>query len=69
MNDEPPAHDQAGRYPVRAPGCHHGSVTTTAQRSRDTAGDFGGYAVLEEGGLGALVQIDEDFKDVEFPFL
>lgn len=69
MNDEPTRVLKQGDTWYEAPGCHHRvSDNHSATEPMTLLATFVvDTHVVEDGGPGALVQIDEEFKDVEFP--
>jgi quercetin dioxygenase-like cupin family protein len=69
MNDEPVKTLKQGDTWYEAPGCHH-KVSDNASKTEPMtllATFVVDSSVIEEGGYGALVQVDEEYKDVEFP--
>lgn len=69
MNDSPVKVINKGETWYEAPGCHHKisdnySETETATLLATFVVDT---KVVEEGGYGALVQVDEEYRDVIFP--
>ena len=69
MNDEPTRVLKQGDTWYEAPGCHHrvSDNHSTTEPMTLLATFVVDTRVMEEGGPGALVQIDEEYKDVEFP--
>ena len=69
MNSDPTQVIPAGGNWYEAPGCHH-KVSANASKAEEMklrASFVVETKVFEEGGMGALVQVDEEYKDVEFP--
>jgi len=68
MNNDPTLLKQAGESWYEAPGCHH----KTSANASDTepmelvATFVVETKVVEENGFGALVQVDEEYKDIQF---
>lgn len=68
MNDEPVRVIETGGTWYEAPGCHHKvsdnySATEPAKLLATFVVDT---EVLEKGGPGALVELDEEYKDIKF---
>jgi quercetin dioxygenase-like cupin family protein len=68
MNDEPVKVLKQGDTWYEAPGCHHKVSDNYSQTEPMTllATFVVDTKVLLEGGLAALVQIDEEYQDVAF---
>ncbi|OCL06495.1 hypothetical protein AOQ84DRAFT_321366 [Glonium stellatum] len=69
MNNDPTLVLEKGETWYEAPGCHH-KISMNASDSEDLvllATFIVETKVVEEGGFGALVQVDEEYKDLEFP--
>ena len=67
MNDEPTKVFEAGESWFEAPGCHHKvsnnySATEPAKLLATLIVDA---EVVEKGGVEALVEFDEEYKDVK----
>ena len=69
MNDLPVRVLNKGDTWYEAPGCHHKVSDNNSETEPMTllATFVVDTKVVEEGGYGALVQIDEEYKDVSFP--
>jgi quercetin dioxygenase-like cupin family protein len=69
MNDEPLKIMNKGDTWYEAPGCHH-KVSSNASKTEPMmllATFVVDKKVVEEGGHAALVQVDEEFKDITVP--
>lgn len=68
MNDEPVQHIAKGGSWYEAPGCHHrlSDNLSATEGARLLATMVVDTSVVEEGGLGALVVVDEEYRDVVF---
>ncbi|KAF2094420.1 cupin domain protein [Rhizodiscina lignyota] len=69
MNDEPTMVLTAGESWYEAPGCHH-RISANASETEEMelmATFVVETKVAEEGGMAALVQIDEEFVDLMMP--
>ncbi|KAI9902517.1 hypothetical protein N3K66_001869 [Trichothecium roseum] len=68
MNDEPVKHIAKGGSWYEAPGCHHrlSDNLSATEGARLLATMVVDTSVVEEGGLGALVVVDEEYRDVVF---
>ncbi|KAK1770261.1 RmlC-like cupin domain-containing protein [Phialemonium atrogriseum] len=67
MNDEPTRVIEAGGTWYEAPGCHHkvSANVSTTEPATLLATFVVDTKVIEEGGLAALVQVDEEYRDVQ----
>lgn len=67
MNNEPTRVIEAGGTWYEAPGCHHKvSANVSATEPATLLATFiVDTQVVEEGGLAALVQVDEEYRDVQ----
>ena len=66
MNDEPTMVLSKGESWYEAPGCHH-RISANASETEELefiAVFVVETKVVEEGGIGVLVQIDEEFKEL-----
>jgi quercetin dioxygenase-like cupin family protein len=69
MNDSPTLLLTEGETWYEAPGCHH-KVSMNASETEDLvllATFVVETKVVEEGGMGALVVVDEEYRDLVFP--
>jgi quercetin dioxygenase-like cupin family protein len=69
MNNSPTQLLTEGETWYEAPGCHH-KVSANASETEDyvlLATFVVETKVVEEGGMGALVVVDEEYKDLVFP--
>lgn len=69
MNDDPVRVIETGGTWYEAPGCHH-KVSANFSKSEPAkilATFVVDTQVVEDGGLGALVQMDEEYADVVLP--
>ena len=67
MNDEPAHVVQTGGSWYEAPGCHHRvSDNRSAERPARLLAVFVVDTVVLGGGLDALVEIDEEYRDMQF---
>ncbi|EON62362.1 hypothetical protein W97_01584 [Coniosporium apollinis CBS 100218] len=69
MNDDPTLVLTKGETWYEAPGCHH-KISANASDTEDLlllATFVVETKVVEDGGFGALVQVDEQYRDLEFP--
>ncbi|KAK3065239.1 hypothetical protein LTS18_005276 [Coniosporium uncinatum] len=69
MNDEPTKVLEKGETWYEAPGCHHRvSANASETEGLEILATFVvETSVVEEGGAGALVIVDEEYMDVVFP--
>lgn len=68
MNDEPTRVIPASGSWYEAPGCHH-QVSANASKTEELrllATFVIETKVFEEGGMGALLQVDEEYRDIVF---
>lgn len=69
MNDDPTRVIQTGGTWYEAPGCHH--KTSANQSKTESAKVLAVFVVdaqvVEEGGLAALVQVDQEYGHVQMP--
>ena len=67
MNDEPTKVIEQGGTWYEAPGCHHKTSDnhSTTEPAKLLATMVVDTKVMEEGDLGALVILDEEFRDVK----
>lgn len=67
MNDEPTQVISAGGTWYEAPGCHHriSDNHSKTEQAKLLATFIVDTQVLEEQGMGALLQVDEEYKDVK----
>ncbi|RYP13040.1 hypothetical protein DL767_010913 [Monosporascus sp. MG133] len=67
MNDEPTQVIAAGGSWYEAPGCHHkiSDNYSATEPAKLLATFVINTEVVEEGGLAALVQVDEEYRDVQ----
>lgn len=68
MNDEPTKVIPTGGSWYEAPGCHHkiSDNFSSTEPAKLLAVFVIETKVVEEGGVAALVQIDEEYRDVQF---
>jgi quercetin dioxygenase-like cupin family protein len=69
MNNDPTLVLTKGETWYEAPGCHH-KISANASETEELllhATFIVESKVVEEGGFGALVQVDEEYKDLQFP--
>lgn len=69
MNDDPTLVLTKGETWYEAPGCHH-KISANASDTEDLlllATFVVETKVVEDGGFGALVQVDEEYRGLEFP--
>ncbi|KAI1426999.1 cupin domain-containing protein [Xylaria sp. FL1777] len=68
MNNEPTEVIPAGGTWYEAPGCHHkiSDNYSKTEQAKLLATFIIDTQVLEEQGMGALLQVDEEYKDVKF---
>lgn len=69
MNDEPIKKINQGESWYEAPGCHHKVSENHSKTDKLTmmATMVLDKKVLEEEGPGALLQVDDEYKDIVFP--
>jgi quercetin dioxygenase-like cupin family protein len=69
MNDAPVKVLNKGETWYEAPGCHHKVSDNNSETEPATllATFVVDTKAVEAGGYGALVQVDEEYKDVTFP--
>lgn len=68
MNDDPMKLIETAGSWYEAPGCHHKISANYSDTAPATimAVFVVDTAVVEEGGYGALVQVDEEYSDIKF---
>jgi quercetin dioxygenase-like cupin family protein len=69
MNNDATMVLKQGETWYEAPGCHH-KISANASEIEELhllAAFVVETKVVEEGGFGALVQVDDEYKDLEFP--
>lgn len=69
MNDQPTQLLEKEETWFEHPGCHH-KISANASQTEELillATFVVETKVVVEGGFGALVQVDEEFRDVVFP--
>lgn len=66
MNDQPIKHVEAGQSWYEAPGCHHrvSENVSKTEEAKLLATMVVETKVFEEGGMGAVVILDEEYKDL-----
>lgn len=67
MNNDPTRQIETGGTWYEAPGCHHrvSSNVSKTEPAKILATFVVDTAVIEEGGLAALVQVDEEWRNVK----
>lgn len=67
MNDDPTKVIEAGGSWYEAPGCHHkiSANTSTTEKATILATFVVDTQVVEEQGMAALVQVDEEYRDLK----